>query len=259
MPDIVPLCGNQISIVRAKRMTRFEETNWGDAARTKEYRDNADHYVPERQLLVSVLASFYRHSVTHPGTQRVLDLGCGDGIVGATLCSVDPAIRLCAIDGSEDMLKAARRRLANARVELLSCATFQQIIRGEVELGIFDFVASAFAIHHVDLSEKKVLFRCILTMLKSGCCFANLDVILPRERHHEDWYYDLWREWIQRHRTEVSLSESFAHVPAEARRKPENFYDSLEDQLDALRHAGFTEVECHYRHGLFGIYSGRKP
>jgi tRNA (cmo5U34)-methyltransferase len=48
-------------------------------------------------------------------------------------------------------------------------------------------------------------------------------------------------------------------TPEDARKKPENQYETLADQLRWLEEAGFTEVECHYRRGLFGIYSGRKP
>ena len=48
-------------------------------------------------------------------------------------------------------------------------------------------------------------------------------------------------------------------MPDEARAKDENHYDALAGQLDALVQAGFAEVECHYRYGLFSVYGGQRP
>ncbi len=240
-------------------MTKFEHTKWANPADAEEYRDNAEHYLPERRVLLSVLTSFYRRFVAPLSSKRVLDLGCGDGIIAATLGSEDPNITMCMVDGSADMIEAAKKRLAASPVEEMRCATFQQLIAGKVALGRFDFVVSGFAIHHLDLAEKRNLFHWVFDSLNGDSYFVNMDVVRPISRVQEDWYYALWREWIGRHQHETGLAESFAHVPAEARRLPENFYDTLDDQLEALRQVGFTEVECHYRYGLFGLYSGRKP
>jgi tRNA (cmo5U34)-methyltransferase len=240
-------------------MTRFEDSHWGEAAYAQEYRDNADHFLPERRVLLSVLTSFYQRFVILSRQRRVLDLGCGDGVIGHLLSSIDPEIRLSAIDGSAEMVEAARRRLHEVHIERLAVVTFQQIIRREVDLGLYDFVVSSFAIHHVDQTEKRALFQCIFDMLKEGSCFMNIDVMLPSTSPHEEWYYDLWREWIIRHEQTSGLSRSFADFPDEARHRPENHYDTLADQLEALSSVGFTGVECHYRYGLFGIYSGTRP
>ena len=62
-------------------MTKFEHTKWANPADAKEYRDNAEHYLPERRVLLSVLTSFYRHFVAPLSSKRVLDLGSG-GIYG---------------------------------------------------------------------------------------------------------------------------------------------------------------------------------
>jgi tRNA (cmo5U34)-methyltransferase len=240
-------------------MTKFEDSHWGEAAYTQEYRDNADHFLPERRVLLSVLISFYQRFVI-PSRQRwVLDLGCGDGVIGHLLSGIDPEIRLSAVDGSAEMVEAARRRLAGVPFERLEVVTFQQIIRRKVDLGLYDFVVSSFAIHHVDREEKRALFQCIFNMLRAGACFMNIDVVLPVTPPHEEWYFDLWREWIVRHEQADDHSRSFANYPNEARHRSENHYDTLAEQLEALTAAGFVGVECHYRYGLFGIYSGTKP
>jgi tRNA (cmo5U34)-methyltransferase len=240
-------------------MTNFADTSWSQSDNVKAYQDDAKHYLPERSLLLDVLVSFYRNFIKQGDGARVLDLGCGDGIVSAALLCADPSICLQAIDGSEDMIAAARERLSGLHIENLRVATFQDLISDTVVLDPFDCVVSAFAIHHIDLVEKQALARWVFGNLKSGGVFMNLDVVLPRVPSHEEWYYSLWREWIERHQEEYGISKDFRHIPFEARARPENHYDTLEDQLDALKQAGFAEVECHYRFGLFGIYSGMKP
>jgi|GEM_PF-5758647 hypothetical protein len=48
---------------------------------SREFRDNADIYVIERERLLGIMKSFYRHHFKGRRNISVLDLGCGDGIV----------------------------------------------------------------------------------------------------------------------------------------------------------------------------------
>ena len=75
----------------------------------------------------------------------------------------------------------------------------------------------------------------------------------------KDWYYELWREWIDCHHKSLNLENPFEHVPNEARAKSENYYDPLQIQLGYLSDIGFVDVECHYKYGLFTIYGAKKP
>ena len=239
-------------------MAKFEESEWREAEYVQEYQDNSDHYIPERDLLLEIIASFYRRFGKTGGATRVLDLGCGDGIISEKLYAVDPEMQLVAVDGSADMLAAARQRLARFPETVYRQVTFQALIEGRETLGEFDFVVSGFAIHHLELPQKNELFKRILAMLAPGAHFLQMDVVLSAIDSHEDWYYELWKEWIERREREELLETTFTEVPQVARERPGNFYESLEAQLDGLVKAGFSDVDCHYRFGLFGIYSGRK-
>jgi tRNA (cmo5U34)-methyltransferase len=240
-------------------MSGFEASGWSQAEYAAQYRDEADHYIPERATMLQVVSSFYRNLVRGPGKVRVLDLGCGDGILAETLCIADPEIEVTVTDGSTDMLDAARARLCGRPVSEFCPITFEEIIDGRFQREPFDLIASAFAIHHLELAQKALLFQRLYALLLPGAYLLNTDVALSDNPSYTEWYYQFWREWIVDHERALGLEQTYAHVPEEARAKPENRYDPLQSQLDALRSVGYCSVACHYRYGPFAVYGGQRP
>jgi len=240
-------------------MSTFERSNWGQSEYSKDYRDNSDNYLQERTTLLRILASFYRNFVKGNERKRILDLGCGDGVLAETLYAQDKAIEITGTDGSRDMIEAAKIRLQGLPINELCQISFDEIIQGQFRRSPFDFIVSSFAIHHLDLPHKIMLFQRIIEMLKPGAYFLNIDVAETNYMPYTNWYYVLWKEWIITRQRCLGYQESFAQVPEQARAKPENHYDSLPSQLTALGSAGFSEIECHYKYGLFCLYGGRKP
>lgn len=239
-------------------MDEFKESTWGNAEKDRHYREDADFYLPERQRMLKILVSFYRHFIGKKKTCRILDLGCGNGILARTLYTAHPGVELVLVDGSEHMLEAAHLNLAGLPVADYQCLTFREIIDGKLQTAPFDFIVSSFAIHHLYLGGKRELFAELYRMLLPGGCFLNMDVVLPAGDFYTEWHYSLWKEWIDEFRQKNKLVRDFTGVPEQARTNPENHYDRLFSQLEALTAAGFTRVECHYRFGLFALYGGMR-
>ncbi|MBN1220173.1 MAG: class I SAM-dependent methyltransferase [Anaerolineae bacterium] len=239
-------------------MTEFDETLWSEREYAQEYRDHADHYIQERDMLFKVLVSFYRQFIGIGQAKRMLDLGCGDGAIANQILRVDDSVNLTLMDGSKDMLDAARLRFWQFPKLQYVLATFEALIGRENSLPTFDFIASAFAIHHLSWSSKIGLFEQIYAYLNEGGAFLNIDTVFPNNPSYTDWYYEFWREWIIDRQTRLELKEAFDHVPNRARTNPENKLDPLQNQLDALTRIGFKDVECHYKLGIFAIFGGRK-
>jgi tRNA (cmo5U34)-methyltransferase len=239
-------------------MTEFDETLWMERDYAQEYRDNADHYVQERKLLYKVMISFYRQFVGAGQAKRVLDLGCGDGAIAGHILQTDHTAELTLLDGSADMLDTARQRFSRLTNTQYMLATFEALIGGETSIPTFDFIASAFAIHHLSLPGKVSLFELIYTHLNDGGAFLNIDTVFPNNVAYTNWYYEFWREWIVDRQNRLNLGENFDDVPNRARNNPENKLDTLQVQLDALIRIGFRDVECHYKLGLFVVFGGRK-
>ncbi len=240
-------------------MTNFKDTNWAKPEFSQNYRENADIFIVERRRVLAILQSFYRHFLQDNSKSSLLDLGCGDGIITSSIVEVDNTISATLVDGSDDMLSKARERLKGFANAKYICASFQEIMMGKLLTGRFDIVASSLAIHHLTMAEKTALFRTVYLLLNAGGYFVNIDVVLAPSETLEHWYLRIWREWIDERKAELGIKgDRFSDITERYKQLEENKPDTLEDQLSALREAGFKDVDCHYKYGIFTMYGGGK-
>lgn len=239
-------------------MTQDSLENWSQPEYAREYRDNSDFYIQDRAALARVMGSYARAFLGSIPRARLLDLGCGDGAISRTLHHTLPQAEILAADGSADMIAAARTQLAGLPVEF-RVISFEEITAGGLSGSHFDGIFSSLAIHHLPTEGKAALFRALRALIRPGGHFLNADVVTSEALDYTDWYFSLWREWIVENQRALNLEESFENIPDRARGKEENHFDPLPAQLAALREAGFSNVECHYRCGLFAVYGGRVP
>ena len=133
------------------------------------YLDMMRAEIPEFDRLQDELAA-----ASGSGASRILELGTGTGETTGRLLARHPDATVVGIDGSDEMLAAARPQLPAERVELRV---------GRIEDGLpdgpFDLVASALCVHHLDADAKRGLFRRVRDVLASGGRFVLADVVVP--------------------------------------------------------------------------------
>jgi tRNA (cmo5U34)-methyltransferase len=240
-------------------MTDFNDSRWADSEFAEEYRDNADIYIVERGRMFDIMKSFYRHFVSGNARTIMLDLGCGDGIVTQELLQIDNSISAVLIDPSEDMLCKAKERLKGFEDISYEKASFQEITRGDILQENFDFIVSSQAIHHLTLDEKKELFKTIYTHLRQGGYLLNIDVILAPADALEQWYMQLWKEWVDEKKEIMGIDRDlYSDITRRYKESVDNRPDTLDDQLNALRGIGFSSVDCFYKYGIFTVCGGKK-
>jgi tRNA (cmo5U34)-methyltransferase len=238
-------------------MSDFDNSHWSDSSFAQEYRDQADGYVPERRSLIEIAQSLYRHMVKSSQPCRMLDLGCGDGLMVQELLKVDASIDATLVDGSQEMLEAASNRLARFEKKHLVKASFQDLLAQDALQNTFGFVLSSLAIHHLAMAEKEALFEHVYRHLDPGGFFLNIDVVLSPTDDLEKWYLMLWQEWINTHAAN-SQKASLLSVPQKYKDDPDNVPDPLMPQLNALQRIGFKNVDCYYKYGVFAMFGGSK-
>jgi tRNA (cmo5U34)-methyltransferase len=120
--------------------------------------------------------------------QTILELGIGTGETTRRLLALHPDARLTAIDSSAAMLERSRAAYPDADLRLSA-------LEDPLPEGPFDLVFSALAVHHLDGSRKRDLFRRVANVLAPGGRFVLGDVVVP-EREEDaqipiDWEMDL--------------------------------------------------------------------
>ncbi len=165
---------------------------------------------------------------------RALDLGCGDGrLLGLVLDAHPEVAEAIGIDSSPPMLDLARTRFADDARVTIDEGDLKQTIAGR---GMFDSIVSGFAIHHLAHDRKRSLFEEIVGVLRPGGVFANLEVVACAT---------------------PELHEEFNRRIGRPGGDPEDILASVEEQLDWMRSAGLTHVDCQWRWRGFALLVGR--
>lgn len=204
---------------------------WKDVAHALGYLARADQLAHRTEGEATLLEHLPER------TQRVLDLGTGDGRLLALVMLARPVGHAVALDVSPTMLTAAADRFAGGPV----------VVRGHdlddplpLELGRFDAVVSSFAIHHLAHERKRALYAEVFDLLTPTGVLANLEhVASPTPALHE------------RFLAEVGYS-------AATEDKSNKLLD-MASQLAWLTEIGFTEVDCLWKWRELALLVGTRP
>ena len=238
-------------------MSKFEESRWADRDFSQGFRDDADSFLPFRVQFIEISISLYEHFISKNPEAKVLDLGCGDGLFIQELTRSFRPSKKTLVDGSAEMLAAAKRRLSGQNNISFIQASFQQLLADDLLKKDFDFIYSSLAIHHLPFDEKKRLYSYIYEHLSSGGWFVHYDVALPPSEILEKWYLSLWKKWITTHSSEERQEQLLA-VPEQYKGNPDNMPDTLASQMEMLKDVGFFNVDCFYKYGIFSLLGGSK-
>jgi trans-aconitate methyltransferase len=151
------------------------ESEWQTRELTQAFLEGVRGAIPGADLQLAVIGKITDHWCSSP--KRILDLGCGNGILGHFLLTRFPSASGLFVDFSDPMLDAARQsvaKLANATVAKADFGS-SQWIEVAAPHGSFDIVVSGFAIHHQPDERKRKLYSEIFSLLSFGGAFLNLE------------------------------------------------------------------------------------
>lgn len=182
--------------------------------------------------------------------RSILDLGCGTGNLSALIHKAFPEASLHVVDISKDSLDVCQSRLDSSGSLVCDQQDFGSV---DYKHSSFDLVVSSIAIHHLDSAGKQLLFERIYQWLTDDgvLCFADQCAGATPDlnaRHMENWKQlssdagstsSEWEMWMQ-HQAE------------------HDHHDTLGQQLQWLKEAGFTVVDCPWRYLLWSVIQARK-
>jgi tRNA (cmo5U34)-methyltransferase len=226
--------------------------NENDVARffdslTSDYTATIERCFPRyREMLWAVL------DYLPPGRtfKSVLELGCGTGNLSVLLHAAYPDAALNFVDISGESLDECRSRLAACGGLVFEQQDFRKLAYAD---GSFDLVVSSISIHHLDSSDKQSLFRRIKDWLTDDgvLCFADQCAGATDDlyaRHIENWKELSFQAGSSEAEWEMWMQHQAEH----------DHHDTLTAQLDWLREAGFSAVDCPWRYLLWSVIQARK-
>jgi SAM-dependent methyltransferase len=234
---------------------------WQSAGLAEAYLTGVRGAIPLAAEQIDVIVRLAR--AARPEARLVLDLGCGDGVLGHALLDAfaDNKPTGTFADFSRPMLDAARGRLAgyDARFVEIDYAR-PDWVAAVGRPGAFDVVVSGFSIHHQPDDRKRVVYQGIYTLLSPGGIFLNLEHVASASRWGEEqfeaYFIDaLSRFHAPRGKTRVQVAEDFYHRPD----KEANILTPVEAQCDWLREIGYTHVDCFLKIFELALFGGMKP
>jgi SAM-dependent methyltransferase len=219
--------------------------------------------IPLAQEQIGVMMSILKTRGQPVG--NFLDLGCGDGILGAAILGEYPQSRGVLIDFSEPMLEQARQSLKEYEDQL----SFESLDYGDPAWvnrikghGPFDVIVSGFSIHHQPDARKRDVYQGIFSLLKPGGWFINIEHVASSAQLNVELFehhYASVRHAMEKQNGSVRTLEQVIEEYSTRPDKAANILAPVELQCDWLNEIGYEEVDCYFRIFEVAVFGGRKP
>lgn len=219
--------------------------------------------IPLAQEQIGVMMSILR--TPEKPVEMFLDLGCGDGILGAAILGAWPSARGVLVDFSDPMLAQAREQLKEYAGQL----NFANLDYGDPawvnEMRLykpFDAIVSGYSIHHQPDARKRELYSEIFSLLKPGGWFVNIEHVSSAAQLNIDLFEHHYVSARYAMETQNGSARTFEQISEEYRTRPDqaaNILAPVELQCDWLREIGYEEVDCYFRIYELAVFAGRKP
>lgn len=235
---------------------------WKSAELAKMYLTDVRGAIPMAKEQINVMMKLIE--MTGKEVKSFLDLGCGDGILAASILQMFPKAKGVLLDFAEPMIKAAEQKLA-AYSKNLEFITFDYADPEWVELASklapFDVVVSGFSIHHQPDKRKRRIYSEVYGLLRRGGVFINVEHVLPKSAWVHGVFNEVFVDSIYEMKIEQGEKLSRPEVADKYYNRPDkdaNILAPIEKQCEWLRKIGFQDVDCYFKILELAVFGGRK-
>lgn len=235
---------------------------WKSAELTKQFLTGVRGAIPLANEQINVMLRVIAKA-RPDGVESFLDLGCGDGILGAAVLDVYPQAKGVFLDFSEPMLDAARARFgANDRLTFVTQDYGErEWVERVKDSAPYDAIVSGFSIHHQPDERKREVYAEVYDLLKPGGVFLNLEHVSSPSAWVESLFSELMIDSTYGYhvkngstRTRQEIADEFYYRPDKAA----NILAPMETQLEWLREIGYTHVDCYLKIFELALFGGVK-
>ena len=235
---------------------------WKDETLVESFLEDVRESIPfadgQKELILHLV-----RSLDIP-VRKILDLGCGDGILGKLILQNVPGSECLFVDFSEPMLTQAEKSLGEFRnrVKFIKADYKDETFwRDAASQGLFDLVISGFSIHHQPDEGKKKIYREIYALLSEGGMFLHLEHVASRSSWINTVSNNMIVDSVHCHHSRLETGKSREEIHELIFNDPDNEANILayaEDQCDWLRDIGYSDVDCYFKVFELAIFGGRR-
>jgi tRNA (cmo5U34)-methyltransferase len=217
--------------------------------------------IPGAQLQLELLGRIAE--AWQPCPVLILDLGCGDGLLGRLLLDLFPTAHGIFVDFSEPMLQALRAKLTAASRATIIKADFSTAawLAKLEDQGPLDLVVSGFAIHHQPDRRKRELYDEIYRLLSPAGVFLNLEHVASQTPAGHALFDELFIDNCLKFHRAIDPAKTREQVAADFHKRPdkkENILAPVSVQIEWLRQIGFQDVDCFFKLFELALFGGRR-
>lgn len=243
-------------------MQERRDTVWQSADLTRQFLTGVRGAMPLAAEQIDVMLRLIR--AARPALRNVLDIGCGDGLLGHAVLQAYPDARGVFLDFSPPMIEAARARLGTGErlTFLVEDYGLPQWLAAVGPHAPFDAIVSGFSIHHQPDTRKRELYAEIFDLLAPGGIFLNLEHVSSPTPWLEQQFDALMVDSIFAFHRRNGGARSRDEVAAEFYYRPDkaaNMLAPLDVQLAWLRELGYRHVDCYLKVFELALFGGVKP
>ena len=212
-----------------------------------EYSALIQRCVPRYDEMLQMLTDYIPDNLN---PKRILELGCGSGLLSKRVFAKYPEAEFYLVDLSAEILKQCQINLGNPKNANFIQADINDL---NFETESFDLVYSSIAIHHVKNEAKKNLFVKAFQWLKPNGVFIYADQTRGITDEIYQKHISRWKEKsFELGANKTEWDEWMDH------QNSHDYHVDFETQMLYLKEAGFPLRDIIWRNLLWVIYFAQK-
>ncbi len=173
---------------------------------------------------------------------RVLDLGCGNGVLSEIVLKKLPNSHIVGFDITNEMLGAYEQKISKYTKNY-------ELIQGDYKIDSigksYDIILTGMTLHHLNWDDRKLFYQKLFNSANQNAIYVSNDIIIDEDKDVREHQYLLWKQFMKEQGEDPEFWYE-KHIQ-------KDFPIILSNHFNWLKEAGFQQSACYWRMYNFAI------